>query len=608
MLKQSNSAIDDQQWSLLTNPWIPATLTDGTNKQVSVLQALLEAQNISAITCDLPQEQFPIYRLLLSYLYRAYSEALGSQKLDVAALEKQWARIWSKGEFDEGVIRAYAKMTEDSWYLLDPDRPFYQIPGLEYATDKDYDPIGSALPDMPSKHEKFLFSMCAENSVRSISLDSAARLLVYLQGYDISGIHTPAKGSMTARSGKEYAPHAMMGIGLLGALGGVYAQGSNLFKTLMLNWVLAHDNKPLLVGAADADYAEDLAPWDPDYRIPSPLMDTDHQVTGVVGELTWQSRRILLIPTDDRSAVKGIRICFGDIPQVLNSDDLEMMTIWRDSSVQAKRNHFQRAVMPDQHDPTEYEWQGLASLLTQRSVGSGKKNGVTVQVPAPGVVDWIGQIREDAESGDITLGDQKLPAIVTFHAEGIQYGAQSAVISSGINDALELDSSLFGKDGANKKYISSVIGLVDKSEQSVYALTCFVRDLQIVAGSKNSDNKKEVVKETAYHELDQIFRRHLRSMPSPSESTAFLQEWRDEIHRLILFLAEEYRRQIKAPVFATRVEKIGHSGDGTAMTSSRADFYLRHSLNEALGRLPLPQEISTAGKGNDTKLESEGTV
>ena len=573
-----------------------------------MLQALLDARNISAIACDLRQEQLPIYRLLLAFLYRAHEEAL-KNNLDAMSLRKLWGHIWSQGEFNASIIHRYAQVTKENWHLLDSRRPFYQVPGLEYASDKDYDPIESALPDMPAKHEKFLFSMRAENTVTSIPLDAAARLLVYLQGYDISGIHTPAKGSTTARHGKEYPPHGMMGTGLLGALGGVYAQGSNLFETLMLNWVLVHNDKPLLVRSG-AEQANDLAPWDVGYRVPSPLMDTGHPATGVVRELTWQSRRILLIPTEDGSAVKGIRTCFGDIPHVLNFDHLEMMTVWRDSSVQAKRNHRPRALMPDQHDPTEYEWQGLASLLTQRLARSGgKKNGITVRVPAPGVVEWIGNIRDSAESGDITLGTHELPAIVTFHAEGIQYGAQSAVVSAGIDDALELDAGLFGDNGANKQYVTAVIDLVDQSKQSVFALTRFVRDLQVVSGSKNPDNKKETVKETAYHELDQVFRRRLRSIPSPRESEKFLREWRDEIHRLVLSLADMYREQNDASVFAIRVEK-GRSGAGdTEMSSSRADFYLRHSLNEALGRLPQTRSVSIAvGKSDREEAESEVTA
>ena len=232
-----------------------------------------------------------------------------------------------------------------------------------------------------------------------------------------------------------------------------------------------------------------------------------------------------------------------------------------------------------------------------------------MRVPAPGVVEWIGNIRDSAESGDITLGTHELPAIVTFHAEGIQYGAQSAVVSAGIDDALELDAGLFGDNGANKQYVTAVIDLVDQSKQSVFALTRFVRDLQVVSGSKNPDNKKETVKETAYHELDQVFRRRLRSIPSPRESEKFLREWRDEIHRLVLSLADMYREQNDASVFAIRVEK-GRSGAGdTEMSSSRADFYLRHSLNEALGRLPQTRSVSIAvGKSDREEAESEVTA
>lgn len=596
MLKREDSVGADHRWSLLTDPWIPVTERDGTNKEVSVLQALLEGQDISSITCDFPQEQFPIHRSLLAYLYRAYSEALGAQQPDETSLEKEWMRIWSQGRFDEDIIRSYAQKTKTGWYLLDSHRPFYQIPSLEYGTDKDYDPIASVLPDMPGKHTKFLFSMRAENSVSSIPYDAAARLLVYLQGYDISGIHTPVKGSTTARHGKEYSPHGMMGTGLLGALGGVYAQGSNLFETLMLNWVLVTDHKPLLIGADASGHKDDFAPWDPDYCIPSPLMDTDHRASGVVGELTWQSRRILLIPAEDRSGIKGIRICFGDIPQVLNSNDLEMMTIWRYSAVQAKRHniHFpQLALMPNQHDPSKYEWQGLASLLTSQPVKVKKtENGDFQEIPKPGIVTWIDSIRDHMMGNPLLSGTHGIPDIVTLHAEGIEYGSQSAVVSSGIDDELELDSELFGEEGVNRAYVHGVIDCVDDSEQSVYELTRFVHNLQVVAGSRNPDNEAEKVKETAYHELDRIFRRRLRSMPGPDDMDEFLQRWKDEVHRLILSLADSYRQRDQAPLFAYRSEKSSNR-DGAIISSSLADFYLRGALNRILGKLPdsQPQQL-----------------
>lgn len=50
------------------------------------------------------------------------------------------------------------------------------------------------------------------------------------------------EGNTHVNKGKVYAPKGMLGTGWLGGIGGLYAEGRNLFETLMLNWVL-YDTK-----------------------------------------------------------------------------------------------------------------------------------------------------------------------------------------------------------------------------------------------------------------------------------------------------------------------------------------------------------------------------
>ncbi len=571
------------QWSIWSNPWVPVLMVDGSRKELPLKEVFEQAASIRNISPDLPQEEFPILRLLLAIMYRAYCRAVGSNPSN-KRLEKIWYQIWENKSFPMNLLDAYAQHVGDGWNLTG-SRPFYQVADLQYPSGgKSEDPIADFIPDFPKKHEKFLFSMRSEGSVDSISYAQAARLILFLQAYDISGIHTPARGSKTAKAGKEHPPKGMLGMSLLGALGGVFNQGKNLFETLMLNWVLCHGDQVFL-----KDQTDDLAPWDPERPAPSTQMNSHRYPKGPVDLLTWQSRRLLLITTDDGTRIKGLRRCFGDIADVTRLNGLEMMTVWRESKTQEKRQNRSEVFMPAQHDPNKYEWQGLASLLAhhRKSLSNGdniaepKKEG---KVSKPGIISWVSYLQKTWYIS--------LPEVISVRAQGIVYGSQSAVIASGVDDALDLSTVLLKWDDS---LIIRIIDTVSKSEDAVSTLTGYVRNLEIAAGNRDPDMHRDAVSSEAYHRLDAIFRERLRTIPSdPSQLDSFLADWRAAVHRSILTQAAEFQPRIEAPLFGGRADT-----KGTMMTATLANFYLRANLNKTLGTLnsTVPVTVSPVSTG-----------
>ena len=257
----------EPHFNLATDPWIPVIYQDGTCREVSIQTVFEDAEQIREVSGDSPQQVLPMLRLLLAILHMQLSQ--GGTKSEDDLLD-WWEDTWESGHFDLDGILAYLASAKDRFDLFDPSHPFYQVAGLEYA-GKDPDGVDELVADVP-KSDKFLFSLRSKGRIDGLTFAEASRWLVFQQAYATAGIKTPVKGNTHVKSGKVYPPKGAVGTGMLGAEGGVFLEGANLFETLMLNLVLfdnARGEKPI-VGCE-----EDVPSWErdeisPDYRIPAP--------------------------------------------------------------------------------------------------------------------------------------------------------------------------------------------------------------------------------------------------------------------------------------------------------------------------------------------------
>ena len=175
----------------------------------------------------------------------------------------------------------YLDKHRDRFDLLHPQHPFFQVAGLHTAKDEAA-PLNRIVADVPNG-EAF-FSM-RQPGPRHIGFAEAARWLVHAHAFDVSGIKSGAVGDRRVKGGKGYP----QGVGWAGNLGGVFAQGSTLRETLLLNLISA-DNDFLQVDKTDRPVWRrppvGPAPIEPDLNEPRP--------SGPRDLYTWQTRRVRL--------------------------------------------------------------------------------------------------------------------------------------------------------------------------------------------------------------------------------------------------------------------------------------------------------------------------
>ncbi len=214
-------------FDLVSRPWLPVQYTDGSTGELSLRDVFARAADIRRLVGDLPTQELALVRLLLAILYDACDEADGRSAGAPATLE-DWEALWeSPDSFD--VVADYLDRYRDRFDLLHPERPFFQVAGL-HTQKHEVASLNRVVADVPNG-EAF-FSM-RPPGVDRLGLAEAARWIVHTHAYDSSGIKSGMVGDDRVKGGKVYP----QGVGWLGGLGGVFAEGPDLRATLLLNLI-----------------------------------------------------------------------------------------------------------------------------------------------------------------------------------------------------------------------------------------------------------------------------------------------------------------------------------------------------------------------------------
>lgn len=533
-------------YDLRFEPWIPVERLNGTSDVVSLRDALCEAHCIRRISGEIPGENLALLRLLLALVYCTYYSELE----DMSERDKRtkWKELKVLGAFNSDDVEDYLADYPHEFNLFDREHPFYQIPNLTYMGEKQYDPISEFMLDVP-KPEKYLFSMRGANQLNLLSFDLAARYLVVTQAFDTAGIKSPVVGNTSAKGGKAYAPKGALGTGWCGALGGIYLEGQNLFETILYNWVLFLNNRSITT-------SDDYAPWERD--VPSPNT-CQREPTGPVDLLTWQSRRMRLVPSDDSATVCGVIISYGDVLTPANKQLFEMMTGWRKSKQQQKKLGTNTPpLMPIAPDTARALWRGLPELLSFSQER---------EMVSPGVISWMQEL-QDVQSQD----DWRFT--VRISCQGVSYGTQSSVVDDSITDSIDLRASLVHK---NSEDLIKLLSIIENADQAVRFLIQFVQNVEQAQGDKrrSSDSTaqaaRENIREEAYSALDELFRRRIASFPE-DETASYCFEWRIETRNILRRLAQSYVSRQHLSYFAERDD----------MSAGKALVWFEQGLTKAL--------------------------
>lgn len=264
-------------FDLIAQPWLPCRLLDGSQARLGLAETLARAGTIRDLVHPSPLVTAALHRLLLAVLHRTVGPATSAA----------WSAIWTSGQWDDATLTAYWTRWRDRFDLFHPSHPFYQVAALEpgYAA-----PVSRLVHEMTSGNNPTLFDHTTDSLVPALSAGEAAAYLVASQAFALGGRITFAKGEKEHGSA-DAAPLSRGAVCLV--------KGENLFQTLLLNLVRYNraDEVPWRFSAGDR----------PAWEADDPIAPRDREVLGPIDLLTWQSRRVRLLPEEGPDGEPEVR-------------------------------------------------------------------------------------------------------------------------------------------------------------------------------------------------------------------------------------------------------------------------------------------------------------
>lgn len=490
---------------------------------------------------------------------------------------QQWGQWFSQGRFDtsqQQAIAGYLGEHHDFFELFSPTHPFAQVAGLE-SSSKETKSSALLVPSIATGNNVPLFSTLTEADTLPLRPAEAAWWLLYAHCWDTAAIKTGAAGDPQAKNGKTTGNPT----GPLGQLGVVIPTGTTLFETLMLNLpprtpVRGSGDRPQWRAPASQyqDQAEGIAsPRSPQWSI-RPEM-------GMMDLLTWQARRIRLIPehTPDGVRVTRIVLCAGD--RLSRVPESEPHTAW---TWIAKPRKNQSPWRPRRHRSGRAVWQGLESLLAvnlpEETDGSGKDREVTSELLRHILALQV---------------DDALPHTYPLRitAVGVVYGNQSAVVEDVIADEIPLPLTALSADDCTRDLVTE---LVEQADALARALDRMDVDLRRAGGGDPLPwDKGHHPGAGLLHALDPLARRVLSLIQHHADDDERLEQLMQAWEQRAWQLSDQHAQRLldAAPpqAFAGReIDKHLYSE-----TSARRYFY--SALRKYLTRYEPPKGRSREG-------------
>jgi CRISPR system Cascade subunit CasA len=539
----------ETDFNLLDEPWILVLNSRGAEEEVSILELFERAPELATIGGEVPTQGFAILRVLLAVLHRAVEGPRDAE---------EWAELWRAPTLPMPRIRDYAERHRERFGLFHPETPFFQVPGLHTAKN-EVSGLEKIVADVPNGAP--LFTTRSAASLRRLPAGEAARWLVHVQAFDPSGIKSGAVGDPAVKNGKGYP----IGTGWAGQIGPVYPVGATLHGTLLLNLVDREAGDYVRIGGE-----ADVPPWEREVDGPA---DANREPRGAIDLYTWQSRRVRL--AGDRDGVTGVLLANGDRIAPQNRHGLDPHSGWRYSDPQSKKANMP-VYMPRTHSPERAFWRGLGALLPAES-GRKRARGGPQRFLTPGVLQWLGELSLD---GLLPPGYRARVAAI-----GMEYGAQSAMTTEIIDDALSIDLALLRE--SEPALGQFAVDSVTDAENAASALWKLAENIARAAGAEPKSGAGDRAAERSYEAFDAPFRSWLAELTRETERTAARAGWHRQVHELVRPIAGELLRAA-APAAWT-----GRESGGRTVSVGLADLWFRRELARALPLTFEEHEIGT---------------
>lgn len=263
-------AVSPPRFNLIDEPWIPCLRDANTPPTLLTLREVFaQAPRLWQIADPSPIVTISLYRLLLAILHRSLHGPRNAA---------EWARTHDAGAWDTTMIDTYLTTWRSRFDLFDARYPFYQTPGLS-AVHPDAATV--LTHERASGRNAALLFDHTQREHAWLTPAVAARALLAQHNFSVGGL-------ISYDSSRESIANKYVKMTPLLKAAVCLVRGSTIFETLMLNWVQysPDDAQPFPFHGDDLPAWERDAPTAPAERIPD----------GYVDLLTWQSRRILLLP------------------------------------------------------------------------------------------------------------------------------------------------------------------------------------------------------------------------------------------------------------------------------------------------------------------------
>jgi CRISPR system Cascade subunit CasA len=301
-------------YNLLDEKWIPCVMKNKEQKEINLRETLINSNEIKEIFDPSPIVTISLYRLILAILYRVYSSN-GYENW-----KKMWINVWGNGVYHADKLNNYLDKWHHRFNLFDNKRPFYQYPEIE----GNESPVDRLALEAACGNNPTLFSHNNENMNNGFDFGTAARNLIAHQSFSIG----------FGKSSPFYLKDSPLIRGVLALV-----KGDSLFETLMLNFA-----EPYLMNPQ-----EDKPIWE-ESDLPEPK--EDRISAGYLQYLTWMSRRILLIPSEDKK-VKRIKYQQG----------VELSKNWREDLMKSYLRDEKRGKIPLRMNENKELWRDSHNLF-----------------------------------------------------------------------------------------------------------------------------------------------------------------------------------------------------------------------------------------------------
>lgn len=538
----------EQHFNLITQSWIKVIDKENKEQEVSLEELFKNIADYRQLAGEMKTQDLAIMRFLLAILTAVYSRCdfAGNiydglevdrntfEVLDVTQNPREyeletWKTLYQKGHFSP-VLIDYLKTYSNEFDLFDRETPFYQVTREEYDKLVPENKVVSkgkgtvAIKQMrrtisESNNSKAIFSPVATEKMDRVSLGELVRWLITYQNF--TGVTDKTK----INSEEKFAASK----GWLYSINPVFAQGKDLFDTLMLNLILGDED----------GYKDQIPVWefDRDTYIEDRLNGT---VPNNRAEIYTNWSRVLHIEWKDNQPMIFTAALPGFELSGNNIEEVEPMTTWKFD----KKTNTYRPESQYLGSLNKAMWRNFGHYIMVESQAKSDQK-------IPGIVIWLQFLKKEKILSKDRYISLSSVAMVSDGNATSQSPAAEFIDGMKINVAVLFDDD---KTRAWPVRIEDMVDLTQKVGSYYYKFT------QNVATFRNLSSKSEFASEQSaifYERINQPFLDWLASLDIEQLQTEKLNEWKKEVDSIARDVANNLLQDASPHDFQLKKIQVG---------------------------------------------------